>query len=104
MTRNRKIPIALAALGAGGVLLLSACSSAGEPWNDAPIDHKVDRPAVVNAAPDGFANYAESCDDFGNLVITTRDGEGGGKAVAVVKDEEACASFDKGASGWRKAK
>lgn len=101
MTRNRKIAMAGLAVG---VLALAGCSSAGEPWNDAPIDHKVDRPAVVYAAPDGFANAMETCDDFGNLIITTRDGQGGGKAVAVVKDEEACKPFDKGADGWEKAR
>ncbi|MFJ4828464.1 hypothetical protein ACIP79_00760 [Streptomyces sp. NPDC088747] len=101
MTRNRKL--AMAGLAAG-VFALAGCASAGEPYNDAPIDHKVDRPAVVYAAPDGFANYMESCDDFGNLVLTTRDGQGGGKTVTVVKDEEACAPFDKGVGGWKKAR
>jgi hypothetical protein len=99
LTRNKKIAAAGLAVG---VLALAGCASAGESWNDAPIDHKVDRPAVVYAAPDGFANAMETCDDFGNLIITTRDGKGGGKAVAVVKDEEACAQWDKGASAWKK--
>lgn len=100
MTRNRKFA---AAAVAGGLLALSACSSATEAWNDAPIDHKNDRPAIVYSAPDGFANYMEKCDEFGNLVITTRaGGKGGGKAVTVVKDEEGCAKFDKGASAWKK--
>lgn len=102
MTRNRKI----AAAGlAAGVLALAGCSSMTEPYNDAPIDHKVDRPAIVYSMPDGFANYAEKCDEFGNLVITTRGGgKSGGKAVTVVPDTEACAPFDKGASAWKKAK
>jgi hypothetical protein len=102
MTRNRKIGAALATVA--GLLALSACSSATEEWNDAPIDHKNDRPAIVYSAPDGFANFEEKCDEFGNLVITTRGGgKGGGKAVSVVKDEEGCAPFDKGASAWKKA-
>ena len=102
MTRNKKIAAAVMAT-VGGLLTLGACSSMTEPWNDAPIDHKVDRPAIVYSMPDGFANYAEKCDELGNLVITTRGGgdKGGGKAVAVVPDEEGCKPFDKGASAWR---
>jgi hypothetical protein len=100
LTRNRKIAAAGLAVG---VLVLTGCASAGEQWNDAPIDHKNDRPAIVYSAPDGFANFMEKCDEFGNLVITTRGGgKGGGKAVTVVPDKEACAPFDKGASAWKK--
>ncbi|WP_055566029.1 hypothetical protein [Streptomyces atriruber] len=106
MTRKQKITAALAALSAGGgLLLLTACSSVTEPYNDAPIDHKVDRPAIVYSMPDGFANYSEKCDEFGNLVITTRGSDGGGgKAVTVIPDKEACAPWDKGADAWKKAK
>lgn len=104
MTRKQKITSALAALGAGGALLLTGCSAATEEWNDAPVDHKVDRPAVVGSMPDGFANWAEKCDDFGNLLVTTRDGQGGGKAVTVIPDKEACAPWDKGADGWKKTR
>lgn len=101
MTRNIKLAVVAAV---GGVLALSACSSMTEPYNDAPIDHKNDRPAIVYSMPDGFANYAVKCDEFGNLVYTTRGGgeAGGGKAVAVIPDKEACAKFDKGASAWKK--
>jgi hypothetical protein len=103
MTRNRRI-ITAAITAAGALLALSACSRLTEQWNDAPIDHKVDRPAIVYSMPDGFANYAEKCDEFGNLVITTRAGADGvgGKAVTVVPNEEGCAPWDKGADAWTK--
>lgn len=81
----------IAAVGiAVGVFALSSCASATEGFNDAPIKRKVDDGAAVFSMPDGFANYAEKCDDSGHLVLTTRDGTGGGKAVAIILDRAAC--------------
>ncbi|MGW6789990.1 hypothetical protein [Streptomyces chartreusis] len=101
MTRMQQGATAVASLIVG-MLTISACSSLTEPYNDAPIDHKVDSPAIVYSGPDGFANFMEKCDEFGNLVITTRTE--GGEAAAVVPNEEGCAKFDKGAEAWKKAK
>ncbi|MEU5957581.1 hypothetical protein [Streptomyces sp. NPDC047525] len=72
---------------ATAALFLSACSSATETWNDAPVQYKDDGPARIHSMPDGFANFAEKCDGFGHRVFTTRStSNGGGKAVAVIDD------------------
>lgn len=86
MKRNHII----AGIGVAGILALSSCASATEPWNDAPVDRKVDDPAVILSMPDGYANVAQKCDDSGHLMFTTRDGKGGGKVVSVVTDPAAC--------------
>jgi hypothetical protein len=67
-------------------LSVSACSSFAEPWNDAPVDHKDDGPAVIHSMPDGFANFASKCDGYGHRVFTTRGGDSAGKAIAVIDD------------------
>jgi hypothetical protein len=75
-------------------VLLSGCASAGEPFNDARIEEKVDRPATVYSMPDGFANFAEKCDNHGNLVATTREGAKAGKDITMIADPVACAKYD----------
>lgn len=79
---------AVLALGAAlSIAVLSTgCSRFGEEWNDAPIQYKDDAPARVHSMPDGFANFADKCDGFGHRVFTTRGGDSGGKAVAVIND------------------
>ncbi|GGR51361.1 hypothetical protein [Streptomyces roseolus] len=72
------------ALGATG------CASFTEEWNDAPVERKNDAPAVVGSMPDGFANWAEKCDDSGNLIATTKDGNGGGKVVTMLHLPQIC--------------
>lgn len=80
----------IAALSAITLLTLAAtgCSAFTEPYNDAPVDHKNDDAAVVYSMPDGFANFAEKCDEHGNLVISTRTD--GGEALAVVPNDPDC--------------
>lgn len=82
-----KIKTIVACLAAAAALSLSGCASLTEPYNDAPVDHKDDSPAVIYSMPDGFANFASKCDGNGFRVFTTRAGEGGGgKDVAVAAD------------------
>ncbi|MGW2207144.1 hypothetical protein [Streptomyces sp. NPDC001774] len=69
---------AVAALALG----VAGCSSLTEEWNDAP--------AVIGSMPDGFANWAEKCDESGNLLVTTKDGSGGGKVVTMLHLPKLC--------------
>ncbi|WP_432112766.1 hypothetical protein [Streptomyces sp. S1] len=85
-----KKKIVAAGLAAGVLALVTGCSSFAEPYNDAPLQRKNDSPAVVGSMPDGFANWAEKCDNSGNLIVTTRDGQGGGKAVAMLHLPKVC--------------
>jgi hypothetical protein len=87
--RRTKIGI-LAGAAAAVALGVTGCSSMTEPWNDAPVQRKIDTPAVILSMPDGFANVAEKCDESGNLITTTRDGQGGGKVVSMLHVPDVC--------------
>jgi hypothetical protein len=86
----RKRNAIIAGIGAAIILGVSGCASLTEPWNDAPIHHKFDDPANVGSMPDGYANFAEKCDESGHLILTTRGADGAGKDVAVITDHAAC--------------
>lgn len=89
---KRKIALTL-----GAVALIATagtgCSSFTEPYNDAPVKSKDDRPAEVYSMPDGFANFATKCDSHGNRVYTTRTD--GGEAMTVVPADPSCEEFKK---------
>ena len=86
MTKGMKYGIAFAGIGIL-TLVVTGCSSLTESYNDAPVDHKVDSPAVIFSMPDGFGNYAEKCDESGHLVVTTRLDS---RDVSIVTDHAAC--------------
>lgn len=90
LNRRTKIGIAATLLVGGGIALGTSCSSMTEQFNDAPLKYKNDAPAAVFSMPDGFANFAEKCDKSGNLILTTRDGNGGGKDVAILHVPDVC--------------
>lgn len=85
---KRRTMAILAGVGVAAGLTLTGCASMGEEWNDAPVDHKVDTKAVLFSMPDGFANYAEKCDESGNLVLTTKTDSG--RALAIVHAPDIC--------------
>lgn len=88
---KRRTKYAIAAGAAGALALgVTGCSSVTEEWNDAPVQRKIDTPAVILSMPDGFANVAEKCDESGNLITTTRDGNGGGKVVSMLHVPDVC--------------
>jgi hypothetical protein len=81
----------IVAIVAGSMLAvgaLSGCSSLTEPFNDAPISSKNDKPAEVYSFPDGYNNVASKCDNHGNRIFVVRTGDGRG--VAVVPNDPSC--------------
>lgn len=82
----------LVAVGVAGAVIvgLTGCQSFAEEWNDAPVKRKNDAPAVIGSMPDGFANWAEKCDDSGNLLVTTKESNGAGKVVTMLHLPKIC--------------
>lgn len=91
------IKIQRGVIAAGAVVLIIAtgagCSKFGEQFNDAPVEKKNDRPAEVYSMPDGFANVATKCDNHGNRMYVTMQGDKAGKAVSVIANDPSCATF-----------
>jgi hypothetical protein len=85
--RTRAV-IATAIVLASALLMLAGCglNKAFEPFNDAPISHKNDLPAVVGSMPDGFSNWAGKCDGQGHWVVVVYHGDSTYGAPAVVAD------------------
>lgn len=80
----------LVAAGAVGViLLLTSCSKALEPWNDAPRGATDESPARIIAMPDGFNNVAAKCDGP-NMVYTLFHRDSPYGAVAVAPNDPRC--------------
>lgn len=71
-------------------LTLTACGTKGlEPFKDAPVGGRVNEPAVIGEMPDGFGNWARTCD--GTTAVYTlfhHDSAYGG--VAVVANSPEC--------------
>jgi hypothetical protein len=90
---NRRVVLAIGAVSVA-LTTISACNFPGnkvtEPWNDAPISHKDDGPAVVYSMPDGFGNVAAKCDGYGHRIFTLYHADGTYGGVSVVADP-ACA-------------
>jgi hypothetical protein len=93
MNQNIKRGTLVAASLVAMVGLGTGCSRFGEEYNDAPVQKKNDRPAEVYSMPDGFANVATKCDNHGNRMYVTRQGDSAGKSVAVVANDPSCAEF-----------
>jgi hypothetical protein len=59
---GKKIAVTAAGVAAG-VLMLTGCNDKlKEPFKDAGVSQRNDRPADVGSMPDGFSNYATKCD------------------------------------------
>lgn len=84
---RRTLPLVV--VGVACLAMVTSCgptNKAVEPFNDAPIAAKHDGSADVYSMPDGFNNFAEKCDKYGNLVITTYHHDSPYGSVTAVKD------------------
>lgn len=75
---------ALVIAGAAG------CAKFTEPFNDAPVERRNDKPAVVYSMPDGFSNVSTKCDDYGNRIYVAYHGDNPYAAIAVVAQDPSC--------------
>lgn len=74
----------------GAVLTLSGCGAkANEPFKDTRVTGRVDNGAVIGSMPDGFNNWARTCDGT-TAVYTPFHGDNPYGAVAVVANSPEC--------------
>jgi hypothetical protein len=83
-----KTAIAAAALAVITAGVVTGCARVTEPFNDAPVSHKYQVPAEVYAMPNGYNNYAESCDHHGHRVFVIFHSSGYGSVFAI--NDPAC--------------
>ena len=88
ITVSKRAMFILAAIFATLVVLagVGGCARLTEPFNDAPISHKYDGPAIVGSMPDGYSNWSDKCDPNGFRVWTAFHGDGDRAAIAVLPD------------------
>lgn len=86
LTRTRLTWCALAVIALLAVAVVTGCAKITEPFNDAPVSHKIGGPAEVGSMPDGFNNFAEKCDDHGNRVFVIFHSDGAYGSVFAMKD------------------
>lgn len=88
MTVKRSL-LVLVALLLGALAFTGCGAKANEPGKDAEVTDRVDNGAVVGTMPDGFNNWARTCDGT-TAVYTPFHGDSPYGAVAVVPNAPQC--------------
>jgi len=73
------------------LLVLAACGTDGEEFNDAPKLNNVDTGAVRISFPDGFSNVAAKCFGTDMVYSSTNSPSGSGRSMAVSSNHPWCA-------------